>query len=599
MAAERRSEKKPSVPVAEDHHDSDELSRRSFLRWGALAGAGASAGLASLEGAAAPALVGLGDKTGFEVKEASIAEMRELMDSGRLSSFRLTRRYLRRIAAIDEDTGRGPHLNTIIEVNPDAEEIARELDDELRSSGPRSPLHGIPIVLKDNIDTGDDMGTRAGSLALVGAPALQDSTVAERLRAAGAVILGKAGLSEWANFRGFSSSSGWSGVGGQVRNPYVTDRNPCGSSSGSAASVSANLCAAALGTETDGSIVCPSSACGVVGIKPTVGLTSRAGVVPISATQDTVGPHAKTVYDAAAVLGPLTGVDARDSATAASAGNSSTDYTQFVDPAGLAGARIGVDFRLTSGDAETDAAFTDALAAMEAAGATVVSVSIPSFDEFSVDNSELVVLVWEFKRDLNAYLATRAGVPISSLADAIAFNRDNAEAELRYYGQEWMELSELELFSESDYMTALETGPRLAGPEGIDATLADHDLDALVAPTNTPAWPIDLVNGDCFGFGSSSYAAVAGYPLVTVPMGFVHGIPVGITFMGGAWDEPTLIKVASGFEAATQVRTAPSFLPSMPVELPSKGRPVQLDRRSLERQVERFLQPRLPRPQYL
>jgi amidase len=542
---------------------------------------------------------GFADRAGFDVTEAGIAEMRALIDAREISALGLTRRYLRRIRAIDQNP-RGPRLNSILELNPDAEAIARELDLELRASGPRGPLHGIPVLLKDNIDTADRMGTRAGSLALAGAPPFQDSTVAARLRAAGAVILGKAGLSEWANFRGFSSSSGWCGFDGQVRNPYVTDRNPCGSSSGSAAAVAANLAAAALGTETDGSIVCPSSACGVVGIKPTVGLTSRTGVIPIAAAQDTVGPLGKTVYDAAAVLGPLVGVDPLDPATAASAGNSFTDYTQFVDPDGLAGARLGFDDRLLSGDLETDAVFAGALQAMEAAGATIVDVRIPSFDEFENDSSEIVVLVYEFKRDLNAYLATRSGVPVSSMADVIAFNLENFDTELKYYGQQWMELAELEVFSETEYQEALATGPLLAGPEGIDATLAAEGLDAIVAPTNTPAWPVDLVNGDAFQFGSSSLAAVAGYPLVTVPAGFVFGLPIGVTFMGGAWSEPTLIKIASGFEAATRVRRAPTFEPSMPAELPAKARShPRLDRLSLERQIRRYLRPTLPRPRFL
>jgi amidase len=595
MASDRRDD--PSPPTASDGHD-DELSRRSFLRWSALAGAGASlTGLPSAPQAAAQG-VDLGDAK-FSVKEATIAEMQAEMAAGRLHALGLTRRYLNRIEAIDR---RGPGVNAVLAVNPDAEDIARDLDRERRTSGPRGPLHGIPIILKDNIDTGDGMMTTAGSLALVGAPALQDSTVAARLRAAGAVILGKANLSEWANFRGFSSSSGWSGLGGQCRNPYVLDRNPCGSSSGSSAAVAASLCAAALGTETDGSVVCPSSANNVVGIKPTVGLTSRAGVVPIAAAQDTVGTHGRMVADAAAVLGALTGVDPRDPATAASAGNSFTDYTQFVDPNGLAGARIGVARQLTGGITdETAAVFEAALQAMRDAGATVIDVAIPSFDEFANDISEIVVLVYEFKRDLNAYLATRAGVPVADMADVIAFNLANADDELLYFGQEWFELAQAEIFSEADYVNALATGPRLAGPEGIDAALAADNLDALVAPTNTPPWPTDLVNGDCFLFGSSSYAAVAGYPAISVPAGFTFGLPLGITLMAGAWQEPALIKVASGFEAATQARRAPEYLPTL--ELPRGAKRRRLDpgvmRKHFGFQVDAFLKGRIRRPHYL
>jgi amidase len=471
------------------------------------------------------------------------------------------------------DTGEGG-VNSIIELNPDAFDIADALDDELRNGIDRGPLHGIPIVLKDNIDTGDQMLTTAGSLALVGAPALQDATVAAKLRAAGAVILGKATLSEWANFRGFSSSSGWSARGGQCRNPYVLDRNPCGSSSGSGAAVAASLCGAALGTETDGSIVCPASANGVVGIKPTVGLTSRAGVVPIAASQDTVGPHGRTIADAAAVLGALTGVDPRDPATTASDGRSFTDYTQFLDPNGLAGARIGVLRQLTGFSAETDEIFEQALAAMSNAGAVLVDpVEIPSFNEFANDSSEIIVLVYEFKRDLNAYLATRTGVPVSTMRDVIAFNVANADEELLYFGQEWFELAEQEIFSEQEYLEALERGPRLAGPEGIDAALQQNGLDALVAPTNSPAWPTDLVNGDAFLGGSSAFAAVAGYPLITMPAGFSFDLPVGISFMGTAWSEPQLITICSGFENANPVRRPPTFIDSLPLPISELDRP--------------------------
>ena len=351
--------------------------------------------------------------------------------------------------------------------------------------GARGPLHGIPILLKDNIDTADRQGTRAGSLALAGRAALQDATVAARLRRAGAVILGKANLSEWANFRGFGSSSGWSGVGGQCRNPYVLDRNPCGSSSGSAAAVSAALTSVALGTETDGSIVCPSGQSGVAGIKPTVGLTSRAGVVPIAAAQDTVGPHGRRIADCAAVLGALTGVDPRDPATAASAGHFFRNYTQFLDPNGLAGANIGVARQFLGVTTEIDEVFEEALGIMSSAGANLVDVEIPSFDEYNASQAEIIVLIFEFKRDLNAYLATRRGVPAGSLADVIQFNLDHAHRELRFFGQELMERAEAEVFDEATYLQALADARRQGGADGIDATLANFGVDAIVAPTNS------------------------------------------------------------------------------------------------------------------
>jgi amidase len=430
----------------------------------------------------------------------------------------------------------------------------------------RGPLHGIPILLKDNIDTHDLMQTTAGSFALEGTPPLQDSTVAARLRAAGAVILGKANLSEWANFRGFQSTSGWSGRGRLTRNPYVTDRNPCGSSSGSAAAVSANLCAAALGTETDGSIVCPSSICGVVGIKPTVGLTSRAGVVPISHTQDTVGPHGRTVADAAAILGALVGVDPRDPATAGSAGHFHTDYTQFLDPDGLRGMRIGIGREFFFGySPETDAVGEAAIEAMRDAGAVIVDpADIPTIDDLANDPAEIIVLIWEFKRDLNAYLATRTGVPVHTLADCIAFNEDHFEQELKFFGQELFELAEEEFFSQADYDDALVRGRQLSRTDGIDKLLADQNLDAIFAPTGSPAWTTDLVNGDHFLGASSFPCAIAGYPIVQVPAGFAYGLPIGVSFMGTAYSEPTLIKIASGFEHVVQARQAPRFENTIP-----------------------------------
>jgi amidase len=547
------------------------VSRRDFLRLSSLAAAGAF--LTRID-APSGLDVRAADLVHGGIEEATIAELQATMESGQLTSLAITNMYLSRITTLDEH---GPTLNAIIEVNPQAREIARELDRERRRQGARGPMHGIPIVLKDNIDTSDQMQTTAGSLALVGDPAPMDSTVAERLRQAGAVILGKANLSEWANFRSFHSSSGWSGRDGQVRNPYVLDHNPCGSSSGSAASVSANLCTVALGTETDGSIVCPSNHNAVVGIKPTVGLTSRAGVVPISHTQDTVGPHGRTVADAATVLGVLTGVDPRDPATSDSEGHFYTDYTQFLDPNGLEGARIGVPRNLgfTGYSEETDGLFEAALQAMADAGATIVDpADFFNADQLLSDPAELIVLVYEFKQDLNAYLATRTGVPIQTLADAIAFNIAHAEEEMKYFLQEWFELAEAEIFSEQEYLEALERGPRIAGPEGIDAILTAYNLDALVAPTGSPSWPIDLINGDHFLGASSWPAAMAGYPLINVPAGYAFGLPVGISFMGTAWSEPALIRLASGFESVTHHRQPPAFQETLPLngERPPRSR---------------------------
>lgn len=537
------------------------VSRREFLQLGTLAAAGAF--LTKIDTASGASTQAFAPDV---IEEATLAELQAAMESGRLTSLALTHIYLARIKVLDQH---GPKINSIIEVNPDATSIARELDKERRRQGSRGPLHGIPIVLKDNIDTADQMLTTAGSLALVGDPAPQDATVVERLRQAGAVILGKANLSEWANFRSFHSSSGWSARGGQTRNPYVLDRNPCGSSSGSSVAVAANLCAASLGTETDGSIVCPSHHNAIVGIKPTVGLTSRAGVVPISHTQDTVGVHGRTVADAATVLGALTGVDPRDPATQASEGKFYTDYTQFLDPNGLQDARIGVprNMGFFGYSEETDGLIEAAIQAMAEAGATIVDpADFPNADQLLTDLAELIVLVFEFKRDLNAYLATRTGVPIQTLADAIAFNIEHADIEMKWFLQEWFELAEAEIFSEEEYLDALERGPRIAGPEGIDAVLAEHNLDALVAPTGSPSWPTDLVNGDHFLGASSWPAAMAGYPLINVPAGYAFGLPVGISFMGTAFSEPALIKLAHGFEQATHHRRPPGFLETLPLD---------------------------------
>jgi amidase len=533
-----------------------ELSRRDLLRLGAVAGIGASL-LAMGQTAVAEA-------ASNDLSDVSVAQLQAAMAAGRLSAAELVDFYLARIRTLDQS---GPMVNSIIELNPEASQIARALDAERRTTGSRGPLHGIPVLLKDNIDTHDSMQTAAGSLALVGTPALQDSTVAMRLRNAGAIILGKTTLSEWANFRSFFSSSGWSGRGGQCNNPYAIDRNPCGSSSGSGAAASASFTAVSIGTETDGSIVCPANANGVVGIKPTVGLASRAGVVPISHNQDTVGPHARSVADAAVTLGFLVGVDPRDPATAASAGKFFTDYTQFLDPNGLRGARIGVARQFEGSSPKADAIFEDALSAMQSAGATLVDVFFPHFDEINAGESEFTVLLFDFHKDLNTYLATRSGVPIHSLADAIAFNLAHADQELQFFGQEIFLASQAVNINDPAtidvYNTALARDRLIGGTEGIDLLLIQNNLQAIVAPTDNPPWPTDLINGDHFVFGTSSPAAIVGYPIINVPSGFTFGEPVGISFMGTAFSEPTLIKLASGFEHVTQARRAPQFLSTL------------------------------------
>ena len=505
-----------------------------------------------------------------ELGEVTIAQLQNEMAAGACTAASITEGYLAAIDAVDGA------LCSVIETNPDAPSIAAQLDRERASGHVRGPLHGIPILLKDNIETADHMQTTAGSLALLGSRPACDATVAAALREAGAIILGKANLSEWANFRSNGSTSGWSARGGQCCNPYDLSRNPGGSSSGSGAAVSANLAAAALGTETDGSIVNPAGACGIVGIKPTVGLSSRAGVIPISHTQDTVGPMARTVADAAAVLGALTGADGRDAATAAKQRKVHSDYRAFLDAGGLRGARIGVARKGVSGyDAATDRIFEDAIRAIGDAGAEVIDpADILTIDDGRMGASEMVIMQTEFKDGIAAYLATRIVVDADlpqprTLADLIRFNEEHAEQELVHFGQERFEQAlESGPLDEEAYLQALATGRRLAATEGLDAVLDEYGLDALVAPTGGPAWPLDPRAGDTFLGGSSRCAAVAGYPLVTLPAGFVsHGaetgarfdLPVGLTFMGRAWSEPALIRLAYAFEQITQVRRPPEL----------------------------------------
>lgn len=501
----------------------------------------------------------------FELEEWTIPQLQDAMASGRYTSRQLVEMYFRRIEEIDRQ---GPTLRAIIETNPDALRIAEELDAERKIRGPRGPLHGIPIVIKDNIDTADRMTTTAGSLALEGSIAKQDAFVVERLRAAGAVLLGKTNLSEWANFRSTKSTSGWSGRGGQVKNPYALDRNPCGSSSGSGVAPAANLAAAAVGTETDGSIVCPSAINGIVGVKPTVGLVSRSGIIPISHTQDTAGPMARTVTDAAILLSAMTGVDPRDPATAGSDERLVNNYAAGLDAGALKGARIGVSRHRHFGySPEADRLIEAAVAEMKKQGAVIVDpADIKTAGQLWECESE--ILLYEFKAGVNEYLeGLGPGVQARSLADLIAFNEREREREMPFFGQELFVMAEKKgPLTSPDYRKLLESCQEGARKDGIDAVMAEHGLDAIVAPSGSPAWFTDLINGDHFLGASAGPAAVAGYPNITVPAGHVHGLPVGISFFGAAWSEAKLLNLAFAFEQATRHRRPPRLLPA--VELP-------------------------------
>jgi amidase len=617
--------------MAKEAEERSETSRRAFLGSGLLGGAlavarpllggdllgqgaggsgGASGGeVAAAHGPAvqppAPGAAGPGTSAAaaaddFELAEATFAGLQAAMAAGRRTSRGLVEAYLGRVAALDR---RGPGLRALLEVNPEALAIADALDAERRAHGPRGPLHGIPILLKDNIATHDRMSTTAGSLALAGSAPARDAFVARRLREAGAVLLGKANLSEWANFRSTHSSSGWSGRGGQCRNPYALDRCPSGSSSGSAAAAAANLCAAAVGTETDGSIVSPAGHCSLVGIKPTVGLLSRAGIVPIAHSQDTAGPMARTVTDAAILLAAMAAADPDDPVTAGGGRGgrprAPLDYTRFLRADGLQGARLGVARKHFFDGTDADPLIEEAIAEMRRRGAVIVDPADIA-TAAQLEAPELEVLLYEFKADLNAYLAALprsqdsgardrpreaaaragassspaageplSGAPVRSLAELIAFNQRHHALEMPFFGQELLVKAQAKRsLADAAYRKALARCRLLARRRGIDATLARHRLDAIVAPTGGPPWLIDLVNGDAPSGGSSTPAAVAGYPSITVPAGFVFGLPVGISFFGAAYSEPTLLRIAFAFEQATLHRRPPRFRPT--AELPAE-----------------------------
>lgn len=546
------------------------MNRRSFLTHSATAGSAvvlSQAGCSSppanstAGNAAPPTAPAATGREPFALHEATIDDLQQGMREGRLTARSIAEHYLARIEALNRQ---GPELRAIIEVNPEALTIADALDAERTNGKVRGPLHGIPIALKDNIDTHDRMTTTAGSLALEGSIPAQDAFVAAKLREAGAVLIAKANMSEWAYWRGLNASSGWSARGGQCRNPYALDRTPCGSSSGSGAAVAANLVAAAIGTETGGSIMCPASINGVVGVKPTVGLWSRAGIIPISHSQDSAGPMTRTVRDAAIILGAVCGVDARDPATTASAGRFHRDHTQFLDASGLKGARIGVVRNLPGFDDRVVALFERAIADLRAAGAEIVDpANLPGLNAASVFQTlPIVVLNYEFKHNINAYFASLGpAARVRSLTDLIAFNEAHRDTELPYFGQERLVMSEGTTgLDAAEYKQAVRTIQRATRDDGIDAVMQQHRLDALIAPTQGAAWLIDHIRGDRFDGGDSAgTAAIAGYPDISVPMGLVAGLPVGVSFFGRAWSEPTLLKIAYAYEQRSKRREPPTY----------------------------------------
>lgn len=534
------------------------MKRRTFLQSSALGAVAISAlPIASCGTKEKDNAILIGETDNFELNEITVDELQQMMADKSISSEKIVQLYLKRIEAADKN---GPSLNAVIELNPDALEQARLLDTERSEGNIRGPLHGIPVMIKDNIDTGDKMMTTAGSLALLGHIAKKDSPLAEQLRKAGAIILAKTNLSEWANFRSTRSSSGWSSRGGQVRNPYILDHSPCGSSSGSAVAVSANLCALAIGTETNGSITCPSSSNGIVGIKPTVGLISRSGIIPISHTQDTAGPMCRTLKDAAYLLGALTGKDENDSATQKNRDKIYTDYVQFLDVNGLKGARLGIGRGYMGFHEAADPIYEKAFEIMRQAGAELIDLEdrIGQVDGDDTYN----VLLYEFKDGVNKYLATTGtNIPVKNLEELIKYNKDNEEKAMPYFKQEILEQAqEKGDLSSKEYQDALARMQKGYRQEGIDKVMDSNNLDAIVAPTRGFSWTIDLINGDHGRGGSSSPAACSGYPSITIPGGFAFGLPLGISFFGRAYSEPKLLKLAYAFEQASQHRSKPGFL---------------------------------------
>ncbi|MCK3685495.1 amidase [Maribellus sp. YY47] len=533
------------------------MKRRTFFKTSAISGS-----VLALSGAAACTAGSepLSEKvnlTDFELNETTVAELQQKMETGELTAEAICQKYLDRIKLVD------PILKSVIELNPDALEIAKNLDEERKSGKVRGPLHGIPVLIKDNIDTGDKMMTTAGSLALAGNVVGKDAFIVTKLREAGAVLLAKTNLSEWANFRSDNSSSGWSGRGGQVRNPYFLDRSPCGSSSGTGAAISANLCAIGIGTETNGSIVCPSGINGLVGIKPTLGMWSRQGIIPIAHSQDTAGPMCRNVTDAAILLGALAEADPDDAETHLEKGDIQKDYTSYLKADGLKGKRMGIAAQMLPSNRKVKALFDQAVADLKAAGAEIVEgIAFDHHQKWDYHSYE--VLLYEFKIDLNKYLAEHPTAPVKSLEEIIAFNSANADKEMPWFDQEIMEAAQAKGdLTNEEYLEALANSKRFAGKEGIDKVMEEHQLDAIIAQTNGPAWTIDWVNGDHFSGGSSSPAAISGYPNITVPMGFVEGLPVGISFFGKAWSEPVLLEIAFAYEQKTQHRKAPGFKQSL------------------------------------
>ncbi len=536
------------------------MKRRNFIQLSAISGAIPFLGVKACAAPTASEAASNEEEAPFELEEWTVQQLQEAMESGTYTSRKICELYLARIEAKDQSAG---GLNSVIEVNPDALEIADQLDRERGEGKVRGVLHGIPVMIKDNIDTGDKMMTTAGSMALAGSTAPDDAFIIQKLREAGAVLLGKTNLSEWANFRSSRSSSGWSGRGRQTNNPFALDRNPCGSSSGSGAAVSGNMCAITIGTETNGSIVCPSSANGVVGIKPTVGLWSRDGIIPISTTQDTAGPMGRTVADAAALLGACVGVDAADSVTAESDGNSYTDYLQFLDENALQGKRLGLLKDAFGSHEGSDEVLTSAIETLKAKGAEVVEeVSIWEWSDFEGTGD---ILYYEFKDGLNNYLASRPDLAVRTLEDIIQYNKDNAGIEMPYFLQERMDRSQaLGSLEEQDYKDQLAKMLKVARGN-YDAALKENNLDAFIALTRGPAWRTDPILGDNFngGVSSSTPAARSGYPNITVPAGYVHGLPVGMSFFSGKYEEPKLIGIAYAFEQASRARKAPKLIPTI------------------------------------